>query len=144
MANKFRQIVEAPSQFYQELKQLIPWLTKLWRTLGQVEEWIEVGGSGGEPPFEGTWANASGTDVSAAFFRDPFGIVHIKGLISSGTINTTAFTLPSGYRPNKLIELGTTANAAFGRLRINAVGTVVPTNGATTRFSIHCSFRAEQ
>ena len=143
MANSLRQIVEPPSQFFQELAQLIPWLSKLWRTLGQVEKWHEVGTSG-EPAFAGTWANTGGAYNTLAFYKDPWNRVHIKGHISSGTLNTATFTLPIGYRPSATIELGTIANTAFARLEISSVGVVLPVSGSNVRFGINCSFRAEQ
>lgn len=141
----FRQIVEAPSQFFQELSQLVPWLSKFWRTLGQVEEWHEVGSGGGEPGFENSWVNYGASDhTTAAFYKDPFGTVHIKGLVKSGTINTPVFTLPSGYTPDGIHIFATIAGGALGRLDILSDGSVQPRTGATTYYSINCSFRAKQ
>lgn len=33
------------------------------------------------------------------YFKDEFGIVHLRGAIKSGTTSVTAFVLPSDYRP---------------------------------------------
>ena len=33
------------------------------------------------------------------YFKDEFGIVHLRGAIKSGTTSVAAFTLPSGSRP---------------------------------------------
>lgn len=140
MANKFRQIVEAPSSFFQELIQLVPWLAKLWRTLGQVEEWHEVGSSG-EPAFENGWVNYAG---AAAFYKDPWGVVHIKGLIKTGTSGTVCFTLPEGYRPSESLLWAIVMNNAFGRLDILSNGYVIPAVGTTQYVSLNVSFRAEQ
>jgi hypothetical protein len=61
--------------------------------------WHEVGAVG-QPPFENGWTG-SGLSyfTTPAFFKDPFGVVHLKGFVKSGTIATAAFTLPVGYRP---------------------------------------------
>ncbi|MGH2961515.1 MAG: hypothetical protein ACRDL3_04880 [Solirubrobacterales bacterium] len=42
---------------------------------------------------------------SVAFYRDPLGIVHLKGQIRDGTNGTAVFTLPAGYRPAKHLLL---------------------------------------
>lgn len=34
-----------------------------------------------------------------AYYKDEFGVVHIKGYASAGTINTNVFILPTGNRP---------------------------------------------
>jgi hypothetical protein len=105
------------------------------------EAWHEVGTSG-EPAFENSWVNAGGNDTSAAFYKDPWGMVHIKGLVKNGTVNTTIFTLPIGHRPNKDTNLASIANNAFCRLRISSDGTVSQIVGSNVWLSIHCSFRA--
>lgn len=58
--------------------------------------------------FATNWGNVVGVE-EARYFKDPFGIVHIEGAAirsSSGfTFNgagATIFTLPAGYRPEKL------------------------------------------
>lgn len=43
------------------------------------------------------WVNAGG--FGTAYFKDEFGFVHLKGLVSSGSLGVTVFTLPEGYRP---------------------------------------------
>jgi hypothetical protein len=64
-------------------------------------ETAHVVGTTGEPPFENGWTNFGTSWSEAGFFKDGLGFVHLKGTISSGTLNTTAFTLPAGYRPAK-------------------------------------------
>src|SRR5215212_8778269 len=73
-----------------------------------VEDWNNVGDADG-PPFYAeaggcdSWANWDPTDSSVtAFFRDAFGIVHLRGRLDtpgSGSSCPTMFTLPPGYRP---------------------------------------------
>jgi hypothetical protein len=76
------------------------------------ENWHEVGAPG-EPAFESGAANARPnwicsspdpqpagcpTYETAGFYKDPFGVVHLKGSLKLGG-STIAFTLPPGYRP---------------------------------------------
>ena len=71
------------------------------------EAWHEVGATG-EPAFTDGWVNSSDTgDTTAAFYKDPFEVVHLKGAIGDGggsslTVSGPAvFVLPSGDRPTK-------------------------------------------
>lgn len=65
----------------------------------EVEPYHEIGAPG-EPAFGAAWTNdpAPGT-ATAAFYKDPFGVVHLKGKVvrSGGTAVMTG--LPPGYRP---------------------------------------------
>jgi hypothetical protein len=66
-------------------------------------------------------------------------IVFLNGAITGGTVATTAFTLPAGYRPSLGVEFATPQNNAFGVLTITNLGAVVPN---TTGSNVHvtCSF----
>jgi hypothetical protein len=69
-----------------------------------VEAWHEIGAVG-EPAFENGWANYGNPDnVTGGFYKDPFGAVHLKGILSAGP-NSVIFTLPPGYRPGKILVL---------------------------------------
>lgn len=104
--------------------------------------WREVGATG-EPAFEGTWVNFAGGLATAAFYKDVLGIVHVKGSIKTGTVNTTAFTLPLGYRPELPRLYAVDSNSALGVVRVNDTGTVVPAVGSNLLFSLDgISFRA--
>lgn len=84
-----------------------------------------IGGTG-NPTFANSWVNfGSGWQV-AAFWKDPFGNVRLRGLIKSGTVGQRAFTLPPGFRPFVSETFGTISNGAFGRVSIYSDGTVVP------------------
>jgi hypothetical protein len=82
-------------------------------SLAPAENYHEVG-SPGEPTFGSGWSNESpATESTAAFFKDPFGIVHLKGIVTGGGLSTTIFFLPSSYRPTKYVCIPTNrANAA--------------------------------
>ena len=137
MANSYRQIFPRPNWLKQTLTGpfglITDWLLRAWNVIGQVEEWHEIGDTN-EPAFENSWANAGGAYEPAAFYKDPFGRVHLKGRIGTGTAATTAFTLPTGYRPNGTIQCGS--------IVITAAGLVQPV--ATPDHLEDVSFRAEQ
>jgi hypothetical protein len=65
------------------------------------EAFHEVGAPG-QPGFGAGWSNPVAGETTVAFFKDPFGVVHLKGhAIRSGGGNTV-FTLPAGYRPSEI------------------------------------------
>jgi hypothetical protein len=69
---------------------------------------VHLAGTVGEPSFQNGWHNFDPSTSSAAgFFKDALGIVHLQGTILTPVANngSTAFTLPQGYRPAKLLFL---------------------------------------
>ncbi len=105
--------------------------------------WHAVGGSG-EPAFTNSWVNAGGGDANANFRMLDTGLVQLKGSVKTGTITTSAFTLPVGYRPLDLRRFAVASSGALGILLINSSGTVVPQVGSNGQFEIDVSFYAEQ
>lgn len=77
---------------------------------GVGSEGLHVVGAAGEPPFELckpalAWSAFGG--IPPAFFRDPSGVVHLRGnAICAGTLGgvsvPTIFNLPPGYRPSAI------------------------------------------
>ena len=53
------------------------------------------------PSLLNSWVNYGGGYEDAGYYKDNFGVVHIRGLIKNGTTTngTDLFTLPVGYRP---------------------------------------------
>jgi hypothetical protein len=101
------------------------------------EPWHLVGAAG-EPAFANSWANNGGGQPVASFFRDPHGIVHLKGLVKNGTVAVAAFTLPAGYRPDPLaaerwaLPFFNSSASSYGvaYAQVSANGDVVPINNA--------------
>lgn len=116
--------------------------------LTAAEKWHEVGGAG-EPTFNAdgaplcSWANFDSNHDSAAFYRDPYGLVHLKGLVkvtmaigdngdcwyASGvndgsfqTANRRIFTLPAGYRPTKRLTDIALSNGHLARIDVDGPG----------------------
>jgi hypothetical protein len=110
--------------------------------LAPAENWHEVD-SPGEPVFQNGWTNTGpATDVTAAFFRDPYGIVHLKGLIYNGTNDAAIFVLPDGYRPGKALIQLVWRGSGSGKLNVLPDGTVQFQDGAAAASLDGVTFRA--
>lgn len=101
-------------------------------------------GKSGEPGFLNSWVNFGGSAATAAYFRDALGFVHLRGTIKSGTINTNAFVLPAGYRPEVSEIFAMNTNTGLGRLDVLTDGSVKPVSGGTGDFSLSgATFKAK-
>jgi len=78
------------------------WLNGLYIFLS-VDFWRLVSDTG-EPSFEGAWANVGGGDAVAAFYKDSFDRVYVKGHVDSGVSGTVVFTFPEKYRQDETLE----------------------------------------
>lgn len=132
---------EATQGNFDALKQEFP----LGRRHMAIEQ-PHVVGDPGEPAFQNGWVNWDATLFSATrFWKDPMGMVHVEGLVKSGTILTTVFQLPPGYRP--LVSIPprpATSNSVHGEVRVSAAGDVVAQTGSNVYFSFEINFRQEQ
>lgn len=100
-----------------------------------IDAWHLVGGTG-EPAFQNSWTNFGGTEEVAGFRKDPFGRVHLKGLITGPAFNT-AFTLPAGYRPVRTQRFSTAASGnAAASIVIGTDGAVQMGAGSLTWMSL--------
>jgi hypothetical protein len=84
-------------------------------------------GSQGAPAFTNGWANWGNPYYPVGYWLDPFGFVHLRGTLKSGTVGQSAFTLPPGYRPEA--DAGpfiVFSNGGAGRVDVGADGTVTP------------------
>lgn len=83
------------------------------------------------------WASYGATFSPARYIKDDLGVVHLDGLIMNGTMNTSAFTLPAGFRPSYTQIYAAVCNPnAIGRLDIQANGSVIPSAGSNVFFSL--------
>lgn len=97
----------------------------------------------GNAQFTGTWVNFGGTNESAQYMKDTMGFVHLGGIVKTGTIGTSIFTLPVGYRPEEAKVFAVASNGAFGVCTVNPDGTVVASSGSNVYFSLSgITFRA--
>lgn len=87
--------------------------------------------------FSAGWVNYGSGYEDAGYFKDPWGIVHVVGLIKSGTVNNVAFTLPGGYRPIKrLMFSGIDGAGVAQRIDVAANGDIIPVAGNNAFFSL--------
>lgn len=109
-------------------------------TIGASEAWHVVGAAG-EPAFENGWAAGV---VAPAFYKDPAGIVWLRGNANGTTINTTVWTLPVGYRPaESILPFAVDAGNAFAVCQVTDTGIVRARAGGLSQFGFNgVTFRA--
>jgi hypothetical protein len=103
--------------------------------LADAETWHTIGATG-EPAYAGAWANYGTTRAPAGFRKDITGRVYLRGAVALGVITTTAFTLPTGYRPPYDVAFAVASNSAFGYVYVNTVGNVTPQVGSNVWVSL--------
>jgi hypothetical protein len=110
--------------------------------LAPAEGWHEVDAPG-EPGFQNGWKNTGpATDVTAAFYKDPYGVVHLKGLIYNGPNDAPIFVLPEGYRPSKNAVQLVWRGSGSGKLNLLPDGSVEFQDGAAAASLDGVTFRA--
>jgi hypothetical protein len=98
-------------------------------------------GAPGEPAFEHGCVDVGAGTNPAGFYKDAFGVVHLRGFISGCTNEQSAFTLPPGFRPTGTEVGGTgTGNATSGLIRVDPSGTVT-VFGSGTQVFMDVAFR---
>lgn len=103
-------------------------------------DWIDLALSNG-------WVALDPQVQTPPSFRRHHGIVHVRGLIASGsaTPESPIATLPAGFRPNRQHHLPATASNAFASLGVAANGVIVSKAGSNTWFSLDAiAFQAYQ
>jgi hypothetical protein len=110
-------------------------------SLAAPEAWHEIGAAG-EPAFACSWTNNGvlGT-ATAGFYKDPYGVVHLKGEVAAGGCNTI-FTMPAGYRPNAFVsEIAFMTTSGYGVVGISGAGMVTVPIGSGSVSLNGLSFR---
>ncbi len=105
------------------------------------ESWIA-------PTLLNSWVNSGGGEATAAYYKDEFGVVHIKGRLKNGTYSdgTVLFALSAGYRPSELLtfNINNGSGAGIGLITINSINgnvTVYLLAGNTSLVLGNISFR---
>jgi hypothetical protein len=70
------------------------------------------------------WVNYGGGNTDASYWIDKEGMVHLEGMVKSGTINSPIFNLPVGYRPPGNKYFAVNSNSAFGSVIVGSNGDV--------------------
>ena len=97
--------------------------------------------------YKNGWVDYDTTYGGAKYYKDALGLVHLQGLIKSGTTTsgTAFFTLPAGYRPGVRLIFPVTSNNAIARVDIQTNGDVTANAGVASNW-VNLSnivFRAE-
>lgn len=89
--------------------------------------------------YQNSWTDFGSTFAGAGYWKDAYGVVHLRGRIkTTGALNTTAFTLPSGFRPTttKIFAAIAGTSNSIGAIQVNTDGTVVPLSGSINAMSL--------
>jgi len=98
------------------------------------------------PTLLNSWVNYGGSRKEAGYWKDKEGMVHLEGVIKSGTTTspTILFNLPAGYRTSARERFATIADSAFASLFIDSDGNVYYESGGNGEFSIsNISFKGQ-
>jgi hypothetical protein len=99
--------------------------------LETVQSWTDISS------FSNSWVSLGGS-YTPSYFKDAHGFVHFKGIIKSGTLGSTAFTLPSGYRPTQSVYHATGAYSGsayvFAYCTIDTSGNFIPQGSYNNEF----------
>jgi hypothetical protein len=80
--------------------------------------------------YTGTWVDSATGPQPTRYKRNIDNTVTLQMAIKGGTIGTSAFTLPAGYRPPTALTLaGIDGSNALSRIDISAAGVVTPQTG---------------
>lgn len=92
------------------------------------------------PSLINSWANYEGGFSIAGYFKDQFGLVHLRGIVKDGSADTNIFVLPAGYRPAYInVFAGMTfasTTKTLGRIDVLADGSVLFKSGGTDFVSL--------
>lgn len=102
------------------------------------EDWHVVGSGGGEPAFTNSWSNFnSGTHSNARFKKILDKKVELTGLVAGGVSTSSAFTLPAGYRPSKIITFPAASDGSSAAyVNVNTAGQVTITHTSASFVSL--------
>jgi hypothetical protein len=83
-----------------------------------VPDWTNVA-------FDTGWTDYDATNFyPASYFKDAFGVVHLRGLTKrTSGVTTKMFTLPTGFRPSKNMIFSSISNNVAARIDMNTDGT---------------------
>lgn len=85
-------------------------------------------GNEGEPQFANSWVNWGSPNFPAGYWKDPFGFVHLQGVVKSGTVGSAITDpLPPGLRPSMTAgPFAVISNGAVGRVDVTSDGLITP------------------
>ena len=122
---KVQEVLGDPDMYPSEL---LSWMLK---KLQDNPYFMHRVGGPGEPAFQNGWVNYDPNFSPAGFWKDPWGTVHLSGLVKDGTFNAAMFTLPVGYRPEYGELFGVENSGGHARIDVNPNGVVNPVGGSS-------------
>ena len=133
-----RRVLADPSQYPDEMRSWIqrlipgnPLIQLATSQLPSVEKKRYVGADSTQPAFS-HGANFGGAEELVHFYRDPFFIVHLGGMVGpTYAAGNVIFVLPTGYRPIKTETFIVLTDTGVGRVDIDASGNVTFASGGT-------------
>lgn len=85
-----------------------------------------VGGTG-SAGFLNSWDDFGSPYLSVAYWLDPLGFTHLRGVVTAGTVGSPAFRLPPGLRPPATAgPFAVVSNDVFGQVEVDSDGNVTP------------------
>jgi hypothetical protein len=87
------------------------------------------------PSLLNSWVDF-GSGYSTSGYLKHNGVVYLKGVLKSGTVNTTFFTLPAGYRPSATLVFAVISNVAISQVNIDSSGNVTMVSGSNVSVSL--------
>lgn len=78
---------------------LVQSIANLARRVTRVETREQILKAWTAPTLINSWANSGGAYAVAGYWKDPWGIVHLRGRVTGGAFPSDAFVLPADYRP---------------------------------------------
>lgn len=101
------------------------------------------------PTLLNSWQNWGTLFNDAGYWKDSYGVVHLRGVVRNGTMAANLFVLPVGYRPanRELFVAYSATQSSFtptlGRVDVLANGEVYMSSGGNGFFSLDgLTFRA--
>lgn len=85
------------------------------------------------PTLIGGWITDS---FAPQYMKDEMGFVHFRGMMKGGTMTSTAFVLPLGYRPERSNYIPIYTANAGSFIVILSSGDAIPYSGSTARVSL--------
>ena len=76
---------------------------------------------------------------TASYMKDPFGFVHLKGIIASDGSGATALTLPAGYRPSQALVININFCSTYAVSGVYVPVPVIISTGGVFTASCHAN-----
>jgi len=134
---RFPRFIYNPQQPVEALKTLQYQLDNFQREVFAHDSWTA-------PSLVSSWANYGAGSTPAGYYKDPFSVVRLKGLVKSGGVGSTIFTLPVGYRPTYDWLFCVATDTGYGVVKVHDTGVVQAISGGNGWFSLaNVCFRAD-